>query len=325
MRAIYLVAHQECAAYERALGGLGFDQQELLERDLRRVKTLLETTLPRRRRALLRDPLARGRRGRRATAPPRRSTDRRLRGAASAAAAGSRAPACRRPPRRLRDSHAARAMVRQPAAREPHCGRRPDTPRGFGSSAQEASMAVVAFRGVTQGLRRRHARRLGHGPRDRRRRVRRAGRAFGLRQDDGAAHARRARDHHLGHDHHRRHGRQRRGAARPRHRHGVPELRALPAPEGVRQHRLRAAAAQGRPRTRSTSACGTRPRCSASRTSSTASRAPSPAASASGSPWGAPSCASPRRSSWTSRSPTSTPSCACRCAPRSAACRTSSA
>ncbi|NLE22075.1 MAG: hypothetical protein GX624_04755 [Actinobacteria bacterium] len=47
VRRIYLVAHQECAAYERALGGLGFDQQELLERDLRRVKTLLETEFPR--------------------------------------------------------------------------------------------------------------------------------------------------------------------------------------------------------------------------------------------------------------------------------------
>jgi carbonic anhydrase len=46
VRVIHLVAHQECAAYERALGGLGFDQQELLERDLRRVKTLLETTFP---------------------------------------------------------------------------------------------------------------------------------------------------------------------------------------------------------------------------------------------------------------------------------------
>ena len=46
VRAIYLVAHQECAAYARALGGLGFDQQELLERDLRRVKALLETTFP---------------------------------------------------------------------------------------------------------------------------------------------------------------------------------------------------------------------------------------------------------------------------------------
>jgi hypothetical protein len=44
VRTIYLVAHQECAAYARALGGLGFDQRELLERDLRRVKALLETT-----------------------------------------------------------------------------------------------------------------------------------------------------------------------------------------------------------------------------------------------------------------------------------------
>jgi hypothetical protein len=43
VRQIFLVAHQECAAYQRALGGLGFDQLELLERDLRKVKTLLET------------------------------------------------------------------------------------------------------------------------------------------------------------------------------------------------------------------------------------------------------------------------------------------
>jgi hypothetical protein len=46
VRVIFLVSHQECAAYQRALGGLGFDQQELLERDLRRVKMLLETTFP---------------------------------------------------------------------------------------------------------------------------------------------------------------------------------------------------------------------------------------------------------------------------------------
>ncbi len=46
VRTIYLVSHQECTAYERALGGFGFDQQELLERDLRRVRTLLETNFP---------------------------------------------------------------------------------------------------------------------------------------------------------------------------------------------------------------------------------------------------------------------------------------
>jgi carbonic anhydrase len=44
IRTIYLVSHQDCAAYERSLGGLGFDQQELLERDLRRVKSLIENT-----------------------------------------------------------------------------------------------------------------------------------------------------------------------------------------------------------------------------------------------------------------------------------------
>ncbi len=44
IRTIYLVSHQECSAYEHSLGGLGFDQQELLARDLRRVKALLENT-----------------------------------------------------------------------------------------------------------------------------------------------------------------------------------------------------------------------------------------------------------------------------------------
>ncbi len=58
--------------------------------------------------------------------------------------------------------------------------------------------------------------------------------------------------------------------------------------------------------------------------SCTASRRRSPAASGSGSPWAARSCASRRRSSWTSRCRTSTPSCAARCARRSAACSGSS-
>lgn len=39
---IVLVSHQDCFAYERALGGLGFDQQRILERDLLRVKADLE-------------------------------------------------------------------------------------------------------------------------------------------------------------------------------------------------------------------------------------------------------------------------------------------
>lgn len=41
---VYLVSHQDCATYERALGGLGFDQRELLARDLHRVRSLLENT-----------------------------------------------------------------------------------------------------------------------------------------------------------------------------------------------------------------------------------------------------------------------------------------
>ena len=43
---LVLVSHQDCAAYERALGGFGFDQREILERDLRRVRTLLENEFP---------------------------------------------------------------------------------------------------------------------------------------------------------------------------------------------------------------------------------------------------------------------------------------
>ena len=44
IRSIYLVSHQACTAYERVLGGRAFDQKELLMRDLRRVKALLENT-----------------------------------------------------------------------------------------------------------------------------------------------------------------------------------------------------------------------------------------------------------------------------------------
>jgi hypothetical protein len=43
IRRIVLVSHQDCLAYERALGGLGFDQQRILARDLLRVKADLET------------------------------------------------------------------------------------------------------------------------------------------------------------------------------------------------------------------------------------------------------------------------------------------
>ena len=115
-------------------------------------------------------------------------------------------------------------------------------------------------------------------------------------------------------------GRERRAAQGARHRDGVPELRALSAHDGARQHGLQPAARQARRSARSTSACTRPPRSSASSDSSTATRASSRAASASASPWGAPSCATRRCSCSTSRCPTSTPSCACRCAPRSRNC-----
>ena len=73
------------------------------------------------------------------------------------------------------------------------------------------------------------------------RRVRRHSRALGLRQVDPAADDRRARGDHRRRDRHRRPGRQRAGAEGSRHRHGVPELRALSAHVGLRQHVLRAA------------------------------------------------------------------------------------
>jgi carbonic anhydrase len=46
IRRIYVVSHQDCQAYERALGGFGFDQRELLVRDLQRVRVLLENAFP---------------------------------------------------------------------------------------------------------------------------------------------------------------------------------------------------------------------------------------------------------------------------------------
>jgi sn-glycerol 3-phosphate transport system ATP-binding protein len=82
--------------------------------------------------------------------------------------------------------------------------------------------------------------------------------------------------------------------AGPRHRDGVPELRALPAHERLRQHGLRPEDprhAEGRDRDAREEAA--RDASSSGRCSS-ASRASSRAASASASRWAAPSCASPK-------------------------------
>ena len=131
-------------------------------------------------------------------------------------------------------------------------------------------------------------------------------------------HDRRARGHLRGRPAHRRQGREQQGAQGPRHRHGVPELRALPAHDRAREHGLRRSS-WPRPRrpTIDQKVDGGGPDPRPHRSTSTASRPTSRAASASAWRWAAPSCATRRRSSWTSRCRTSTPSCGCRCAPRS--------
>ncbi len=63
-------------------------------------------------------------------------------------------------------------------------------------------------------------------------------------------------------DRHRRARGQRPRAGRPRHRHGVPELRAVPAHERVRQHGLRPEDRQAADRARSRRAWTRRPRSS---------------------------------------------------------------
>ncbi len=142
----------------------------------------------------------------------------------------------------------------------------------------------------------------------------------GCGKSDHAAHDRRPGGNHRRRNLDRRRGRQRPAAEGPRHRHGVPELRALSAHDGRRKHVVRAASCANSPRPRSSGASTTPPAFSTSPSCSTAGPSSSPAASASASPWAAPSCAIRRCSCSTSRCPTSTPSCACRCAPRSSAC-----
>ena len=100
------------------------------------------------------------------------------------------------------------------------------------------------------------------------RRIRGARRPIRLRQVHAAEAHCRARDHVLRRDPHERHGGERPAATRPRHRHGVPVLRALPAHERQGQHGLQPAPAphparghgrgdpQGRRQARAGSAAG---------------------------------------------------------------------
>ena len=95
---------------------------------------------------------------------------------------------------------------------------------------------------------------------------------------------------------HRRPRRHARPAQGPRHRDGVPELRAVPAHDRRRQHGLRA---QDRRQPKAEIAQRVEEAAKIldlERATSTASRRRSPAASASASPWAGRSCASRRRS-----------------------------
>ncbi len=67
----------------------------------------------------------------------------------------------------------------------------------------------------------------------------------GCRKVHGTADDRRSRDHLGRHDDDRRSGGQRGRAEGPRHRHGLPELRAVPPHDRVRQHRVRAQVGEG--------------------------------------------------------------------------------
>jgi beta-fructofuranosidase len=78
-----------------------------------------------------------------------------------------------------------------------------------------------------------------------------ARRAVGLRQVHHAAHDRRPGGDQRGHASASATGWSTTWPPRPRHRHGVPELRALPAHDGARQHGLRAASCGRCPRPRS--------------------------------------------------------------------------
>ena len=122
------------------------------------------------------------------------------------------------------------------------------------------------------------------------------------------------------HDLDRRSRRQQCPAERARHCDGVPELRALSAHDGRRQHGLLAQAARREHRRDRQARQARRGNPGADAAARALSRGNCPAASASASPWAAPSCAIRRCSCSTSRCPTSTPSCASRCAPRSRNC-----
>ena len=114
-------------------------------------------------------------------------------------------------------------------------------------------------------------------------------------------------------------------ASPPRHRDGLPELRALPPHDACARTWATGSRSARRRRPRSSAGSPRWRSCSGSRICSTAALLRSREASGSVSRWGARSSASPRRSSWTSRCRTSTRSSGWRCAPSSRACTSGSA
>ena len=159
-------------------------------------------------------------------------------------------------------------------------------------------------------------------------RVRVAARAVGLRQDHDAAHD---RGLHAAQRRHDRDGRpgdlvgRRRGAAREAaHVDDLPELRHLAEHDGRRECRLRPAGAQAAARRDRAPRRPDPRRRAAGRAQAAAIRPSCRAASSSAWRWPAPSSSSRRCCCSTSRCPISTPTCARRCASRSAACTTSS-
>src|ERR1041385_2544413 len=133
--------------------------------------------------------------------------------------------------RRARTTSSTRRRPTSPSRRTPR--RRHGSP---GASASDGGWHRDP--GSRQAIRR-LARRGRGGPLDPRRRVPGAARLIGVREDDPAPHDRGARATHVGRDPHRRPARgRRRAAARPRNRDGVPELRPVPPPYRVPEHRL---------------------------------------------------------------------------------------
>ena len=129
------------------------------------------------------------------------------------------------------------------------------------AAGRAAAMAQLQHRSRRQGSRR-HARPRRRVARRRRRRAARAGRPVGLRQVDAAALHRRPRGADARRHRHGRRRRHARRAARPRHRHGVPELRALSAPDACATTSPSASRCARRRRPRSRGASARRRRCS---------------------------------------------------------------